>query len=77
MKLILLNSRENNKPRKIGFTILGFFCNFLHLLEFCWKKKKIKIEQSWADFSPGSPTTTETRPRARARVNFAQRPSIY
>jgi hypothetical protein len=27
MKLFLLNSRENNKPRKIGFTILGFFYN--------------------------------------------------
>jgi hypothetical protein len=29
MKLFLLNSRENKKPRKIGFTILGFFYIFL------------------------------------------------
>jgi hypothetical protein len=29
MKLFLLNSRENNKSRKIGFTILGFFYHFL------------------------------------------------
>jgi hypothetical protein len=28
MKLFLLNSMENKKPRKIGFTILGFFYNF-------------------------------------------------
>ena len=76
MKLFLLNSRENKKSRKIGLIFLGFFCNFLHLLELCWKKKKIKIEQSWADFSPGSPTTAEIQPRARARGNFAQRPSV-
>jgi hypothetical protein len=77
MKLFSLNSMENKKSRKIGLIFLGFFCNFLHLLEFCWKKKKKKNEQSWADFSPGSPTTVETRPRARARDNFAQRPSVY
>jgi hypothetical protein len=29
MKLILLNTMENKKPRKIGFTILGFFYTFL------------------------------------------------
>jgi hypothetical protein len=28
MKLFLLNSRENNKLRKIGFAILPFFYNF-------------------------------------------------
>jgi hypothetical protein len=28
IKLFLLNPRENKKPRKIGFTILGFFYNF-------------------------------------------------
>jgi hypothetical protein len=28
MKLFLLNTRENKKPRKIGFTILSFFYNF-------------------------------------------------
>jgi hypothetical protein len=27
MKLFLLNSMENKKSRKIGFTILGFFYN--------------------------------------------------
>jgi hypothetical protein len=34
MKLFLLNSRENKKPRKIGFTILGFFYNFLQVIWF-------------------------------------------
>jgi hypothetical protein len=29
MKLFLLNTIENKKSRKIGFTILGFFYNFL------------------------------------------------
>jgi hypothetical protein len=31
MKLFLSNSRENKKFWKIGFTILGFFYNFLHI----------------------------------------------
>jgi hypothetical protein len=39
MRLFLLNSRENNKSRKIGFTILGFFYHFLKFIWF-WKKKK-------------------------------------
>jgi hypothetical protein len=30
---------ENMKPRKIGFTILGFFYNFLEYI-WLWKKKK-------------------------------------
>jgi hypothetical protein len=29
MKPFLLNTIENKKSRKIGFTILGFFYNFL------------------------------------------------
>jgi hypothetical protein len=29
MKLFLLNTMENKKSRKIGFTILRFFYNFL------------------------------------------------
>jgi hypothetical protein len=39
MKLFLLNTMENKKPRKIGFTILGFFYNFLEYI-WLWKKKK-------------------------------------
>jgi hypothetical protein len=44
MKLFLLNSRENNKPRKIGFTILRIFCNFLHISKVFLKKKMKKFE---------------------------------
>jgi hypothetical protein len=39
MKLFLLNTMENKKPRKIGLTILGFFYNFLEFI-WLWKKKK-------------------------------------
>jgi hypothetical protein len=28
LKLFLLNTTENKKSKKIGFTILGFFYNF-------------------------------------------------
>jgi cytochrome c1 len=39
MKLFLLNTIENMKSRKIGFTILGFFYNFLGFV-YLWQKKK-------------------------------------
>jgi cytochrome c1 len=41
MKLFLLNIRENKESSKIGFTILGFFYNFLQVIWF-WSKKKRK-----------------------------------
>jgi hypothetical protein len=44
MKLFLLNSRENKKPRKIGFTILGFFYIFLYISKVILKKKRRKGE---------------------------------
>jgi hypothetical protein len=47
-KLFLLNFRENNKPRKIGFTILGFFYIFLYISKVLLKKKKKKTQQYWA-----------------------------
>ena len=34
---------ENNKPRKISFTILAFFYIFLHIFESLLKKKKEKL----------------------------------
>jgi cytochrome c1 len=43
MKLFLLNSRENKKSRKIGFTILAFFYIFLHISKVSLKKKKEKV----------------------------------
>jgi hypothetical protein len=65
MKLFLLNSRENNKPRKIGFTILGIFYHFLEFFKVLLKKKKEKQKQGWADSSPGGPTLEGKRARAR------------
>jgi hypothetical protein len=44
MKLILLNTMENKKSRKIGFTILGFFYNFLWISKVPLKKKKEKTK---------------------------------
>jgi hypothetical protein len=67
MKLFLLNSRENNKPRKIGFTILGIFYHFLEFFKVLLQKKKEKQKQCWADSSPGGPTPEGKRARARAR----------
>jgi hypothetical protein len=55
IKLFSLNPRENKKPRKIGFTILGFFCNFLQFI-CLWKKKKNE-STVLGHFSPGGPAT--------------------
>jgi hypothetical protein len=44
MKLILLNTMENKKSRKISFTILGFFYNFLWISKVPLKKKKEKTK---------------------------------
>jgi hypothetical protein len=35
---------ENKESRKVGLTFLGFFYNFLKLLESCSKKKREKDE---------------------------------
>jgi hypothetical protein len=59
---------ENNKPRKISFTILAFLYIFLHILKLCWKKKKKKIKGNWAGFSPAAQDQGGKRPRARALV---------
>jgi hypothetical protein len=47
---------ENNKPRKISFTILAFFYIFLHIFKVLLKKKKEKEEQYWADSGPAGPS---------------------
>jgi hypothetical protein len=77
MKLFLLNSRENKKSRKIGFTILGFFYNFIHISKALLDRKRKTMNTLGPKSAQVGPTTAETRPRARARGNFAQRPSVY
>jgi hypothetical protein len=67
MKLFLLNSRENNKPRKIGFTILVFFYNFLHISKAGQKKKKKMWNSIGLILARTGPTTQETRARPRPR----------
>jgi hypothetical protein len=44
MKLFLLNSRENKKPRKIGFTILGFSTIFYNCFGSGIKRKRETCE---------------------------------
>ena len=60
---------ENNKPRKISFTILAFFYIFLHIYKVFLKKKKKRDKQNWADSGPDGPSLREngTRPRPRGR----------
>jgi hypothetical protein len=69
MKLFLLTTMGNKKSRKIGFTILGFFYNFLGFV-YLWQKKKNKdLQQFWANSNPDGPTTQEKgRAPARARM---------
>jgi hypothetical protein len=52
---------ENNKPRKISFTILAFFYIFLHIFKVLLKKKKEKEEQYWADSGPAGPSSCGVR----------------
>jgi hypothetical protein len=71
IKIFLLNSRENKKSRKIGFTILRFFYHFLWISKAGQKKKREKIEQCWAAFSPDGPSVDRSAPvctRARWRL---------
>jgi hypothetical protein len=75
MKLILLNTMENKKPRKIGLTILGIFYHFLQLFKVLLKKKKEKQEQCWADSSPGGPSPGENAPAPARAGSFAKRAS--
>ena len=65
----MLNTIENNKPRKISFTILAFFYIFLHISKVFLKKKKKRDKQDWADSGPDGPSPREngTRPRPRGR----------
>ena len=60
---------ENDKPRKISFTILAFFYIFLHIYKVFLKKKKKRDKQNWADSGPDGPSLREngTRPRPRGR----------
>jgi hypothetical protein len=76
MKLFLLNTIENKKSRKIGFTILGFFYNFLWISKVLLKKKRKKMEQDWASSSPVGPTQREKRARPRALATLHRGPRV-
>jgi hypothetical protein len=80
MKLFLLNTMENKKSKKIGFTILGFFYNFLGFVYLWQKKKKKDLQQYSANSDPDGPTTQGIgmRPRAPARAGcFVKRASGF
>ena len=57
---------ENNKLRKISFTILAFFYIFLHISKVFLKKKRKRVKQNWAGFSPAAQDQGGKRPRAAA-----------
>jgi hypothetical protein len=77
MKLFSLNYRENKKPRKIGFTILGFFYNFLQVIWFWSKKKRKKAATVVGWFRPTRPRSLQKRARARARWRLCGKPSGF
>ena len=67
---------ENNKPRKISFTILAFFYIFLHISKVFLKKKRKRVKQNWAGFSPDGPDPEGKRarvPRALATLHRGPR----
>jgi hypothetical protein len=69
---------ENNKPRKISFTILAFFFIFLHISKALLEKEKEKIETVMGRFQPSGPVPGRKGARARPRSSgFARRPSRF
>jgi hypothetical protein len=69
---------ENNKPRKISFTILAFFYIFLHIFKAPLKKKKEKVETVLGWFQPSGPVPERKGARARPRPgDFAQGPPRF
>ena len=69
---------ENNKPRKISFTILAFFYIFLHISKALLKKKKKRIKQSWAGSGPNGPGPGQNAPaRARVLASLQKRPRVF
>jgi hypothetical protein len=71
---------ENNKPRKISFTILAFFYIFLHISKVFLKKKKKRGKQNWADSGPDGPSPEGKRARALhalATLRRGPRVSVY
>ena len=68
---------ENNKPRKISFTILAFFYIFLHISKVFLKKKRKRVKQNWAGFSPAAQVQRESA-RAPARPGgFTEKASRF
>jgi hypothetical protein len=69
---------ENNKPRKISFTILAFFYIFLHISKVFLKKKKGKeLNRTGPDSAQAAQIRAKSRARPRPRGEFAQRPSAF
>ena len=68
---------ENNKPRKISFTILAFFYIFLPIFESLLKKKKGKELIEPGRIQPIGPVP-EKKASARARPgSFAERTTRF
>ena len=67
---------ENNKPRKISFTILAFFYIFLHIFESLLKKKKKKIKGNWAGFSPAAQVQRKSAPARSALATLHEGPRL-
>jgi hypothetical protein len=63
MKLFLSNSRENNKSRKIGFTILGFSTIFYNCFGSGIKRKRKACNSIRPILTQVGPTTVKARPR--------------
>jgi hypothetical protein len=69
---------ENNKPRKISFTILAFFYIFLHISKALLEKEKEKVETVMGRFQPSGPVQRGKAPaRTRALAALQKRPRVF
>jgi hypothetical protein len=64
---------ENKKSRKISFTILPFFYNFLHISKVLLKKKKENTQQYWAQTGLSGPTLRRSAPAHAPALVISQK----
>jgi hypothetical protein len=68
---------ENKKPRKIGFTNLGFFYNFLHISKLYCKRKRKSFNSAGPILAQPAHKHRKRGARPRALVVLRKGPWVF